>query len=55
MDLIEANKARLQEKPDLYRKRQAIVEHPFGAINGSGIFTASSPKRASNTPLPMWE
>jgi len=32
MDLIEANKARLQENPDLYRRRQAIVEHPFGVI-----------------------
>ncbi|MFM7759131.1 MAG: IS1182 family transposase, partial [Crocinitomicaceae bacterium] len=32
MDLIDANKKRLAENMDLYRKRQAIVEHPFGII-----------------------
>lgn len=32
MDLIDANKRRLQENLELYRKRQAIVEHPFGII-----------------------
>ena len=31
-DLIDANKHRLAEHLDLYRKRQAIVEHPFGII-----------------------
>lgn len=30
MDLIDANKKRLAENLELYRKRQAIVEHPFG-------------------------
>lgn len=32
MDLIEENKKRLEANMDLYRKRQAIVEHPFGII-----------------------
>lgn len=32
MDLIDANKRRLTEQMGLYRKRQAIVEHPFGII-----------------------
>jgi hypothetical protein len=32
MDLIDENKKRLREKLDLYRRRQAIVEHPFGTI-----------------------
>ncbi|MFM7661670.1 MAG: IS1182 family transposase [Bacteroidota bacterium] len=32
MDLIDANKRRLAENMELYRKRQAIVEHPFGII-----------------------
>lgn len=32
MDLIEANKKRLAEQMELYRKRQAIVEHPYGVI-----------------------
>jgi transposase len=31
-DLIDANKKRLAENLELYRKRQAIVEHPFGII-----------------------
>lgn len=32
MDLIDANKKRLAENMEMYRKRQAIVEHPFGII-----------------------
>lgn len=32
MDLIDANKKRLAENMEVYRQRQAIVEHPFGVI-----------------------
>lgn len=32
MDLIDANKKRINEQLELYRKRQAIVEHPYGTI-----------------------
>jgi hypothetical protein len=32
MDLIDANRKRMQENMEIYRKRQAIVEHPFGVI-----------------------
>lgn len=32
MDLIDANKKRISENLELYRKRQAIVEHPYGVI-----------------------
>ena len=32
MDLIDANKQRLHEDLTTYRKRQAIVEHPYGVI-----------------------
>ena len=32
MDLIDANKQRLNVRMQLYRRRQAIVEHPFGVI-----------------------
>ncbi len=32
MDLIDANKQRLNDQLELYRKRQAIVEHPYGVI-----------------------
>jgi transposase len=31
-DLVEANKQRIAQNKELYRKRQAIVEHPFGII-----------------------
>lgn len=31
-DLIEANKQRIAQNKEIYRKRQAIVEHPFGII-----------------------
>lgn len=31
-DLIDANKKKLAENLDLYHKKQAIVEHPFGII-----------------------
>lgn len=31
-DLIDANKVRMNQNPELYRKRQAIVEHPYGII-----------------------
>lgn len=32
MDLIQDNKDRLYNQLELYRKRQAIVEHPYGVI-----------------------
>lgn len=32
MDLIDENKQRLHTQMELYRKRQAIVEHPYGVI-----------------------
>jgi len=31
-ELIEANRKRIIQNKELYRKRQAIVEHPFGII-----------------------
>lgn len=31
-ELIERNKERIEQHKDLYRQRQAIVEHPFGTI-----------------------
>jgi hypothetical protein len=51
MDLIDANKKRIQQNMELYRKRQAIVEHPFGIIKRQWdfyyIMTKKSMKRAS--------
>ena len=32
MDLIDANKKRMAQHMETYRKRQAIVEHPFGTM-----------------------
>ena len=31
-EYIEANRQRIEQFPDLYRRRQAIVEHPYGTI-----------------------
>ena len=51
MDLIDANKKRVQQNMDVYRKRQAIVEHPFGIIKRQWdfyyIMTKKSIKHAS--------
>lgn len=50
-DLIDENKKRLAENLELYRKRQAIVEHPFGIIKRQWdfyyIMTKKSIKHAS--------
>lgn len=50
-ELIEANKLRCELNRDLYRKRQAIVEHPFGIIKRQWdfyyIMTKKSIKHAS--------
>lgn len=48
MDLIEANKKRLQENMELYRKRQAIVEHPFGVIKRQWDFYYVMTKKTMN-------
>lgn len=51
MDLIDANKKRIQQNMAIYRKRQAIVEHPFGIIKRQWdfyyIMTKKSMKHAS--------
>jgi len=51
MDLIDANKKRWTENLETYRKRQAIVEHPFGVIKRQWdfyyIMTKKSIKHAS--------
>lgn len=46
MDLIDANKIRLQENLSLYRRRQAIVEHPFGVIKRQWDFYYIMTKRS---------
>jgi transposase len=49
--LINANKHRVENNKELYRRRQAIVEHPYGTIKRqwgfSYIMTKKSAKRAS--------
>lgn len=51
MDHIDANKKRLAENMEIYRQRQAIVEHPFGVIKRQWDFyyvmTKKTIKRAS--------
>ena len=50
-DLIQANKQRVDANKDLYRRRQAIVEHPYGIIKRQWGFyyisTKKGMKRAS--------
>jgi hypothetical protein len=50
-ELIEANRQRVDSNKDLYRRRQAIVEHPYGIIKRqwgfSYILTKKGMKRAS--------
>ena len=50
-DLIAANKERMDKNKEIYRKRQAIVEHPFGVIKRQWdfyyIMTKKTIKRAS--------
>ncbi len=49
--LVEANRKRMEEQYELYRKRQTIVEHPFGIIKRQWgfyyIMTKKNMKRAS--------
>lgn len=48
---IEQNKKNIEANPELYKKRQAIVEHPYGTIKRQWgfyyIMTKRSIKRAS--------
>jgi transposase len=50
-DLVEANNKRLEVHKKLYRKRQAIVEHPYGVVKRQWgfyyIMTKQGIKRAS--------
>lgn len=49
--LIEQNKERIMANPEIYKRRQAIVEHPFGTIKRQWgfdhIMSKKSLKRAS--------
>ena len=55
-DSVENNKKRVQNSEKLYKRRQAIVEHPFGTIKRSRSFgrdlITSSQKSTSNVPKP---
>lgn len=48
---IERNRQRVEADPELYRKRQQIVEHPYGTIKGQWgfdhVLTKQTMKRAS--------
>jgi len=51
VEYIEANKIRIQQNQNYYRRRQAIVEHPYGTIKRQWgfnyIMTKKSIKRAT--------
>ena len=44
-DNIEANRERIEKDPGTYRKRQAIVEHPYGTIKRQWGFSYVSTKK----------
>lgn len=50
-DLIQANKERIEQNPNYYRRRQAIVEHPYGTLKRqwgfSYIMTKKTMQRAT--------
>lgn len=48
MDLIDENKKRIEQNPQLYRKRQAIVEHPYGVIKRQWDFYYIMTKKSMN-------
>ena len=55
--VYEQNRKNMEQDPELYRRRQAIVEHPFGAIKRSRslgrALTISFPRKERNAPLQM--
>ena len=50
-DLIEENKRRISENLDLYRRRQAIVEHPFWGNKTAMGFLLHNDKKINETCL----
>ena len=48
MPAIERNRERVKEKKDEYRKRQAIVEHPYGTIKRQWGFSYIITKKGKN-------
>jgi transposase len=42
---VEANRTRVEQNKDLYRRRQAIVEHPFGTVKRAWGYTYTLLKR----------
>jgi transposase len=47
-DNIEANRKRIEENPETYKKRRAIVEHPFGTIKRQWGFSYVLTKKYLN-------
>lgn len=51
--IIEQNKRRVAENPEIYRKRQAIVEHPYGIIKRQWGYSTSWLKKEWSALLLM--
>lgn len=47
-ELVDNNKKRIEENKELYRKRQAIVEHPYGTIKRQWGFSYILTKKGIN-------
>lgn len=44
-EAVDANRTRVEQNKNLYRRRQAIVEHPFGTIKRGWGYTYTLLKR----------
>jgi hypothetical protein len=52
--MIYQNKVQIENNYEIYRRRQAIVEHPMVWSKDNGAFIKLWPRKPLNTPLPMW-
>ncbi len=52
-ELIEKNKQRVERYQNYYKRRQAIVEHPYGTIKRHWGFNYIITKKSIKEPVPM--
>jgi hypothetical protein len=45
LELINRNKERIEKNKDYYRRRQAIIEHPYGTIKRQWGFNYITTKK----------
>jgi hypothetical protein len=52
-DVIYQNKVRIENNYEIYRRRQAIVEHPWCHQKTMGLYIMT--KKTIKHALPMWD